>query len=127
MAEEKLEEIKRLYEKNFDKIKKCIGTEDLVSDELYEKYILPLSALIRISLDNKDGIGKPDNAAVRINNKLAHTDYDYRDLAFLVDISFQLFTMYRKKPEDFENITASTAFKIAYVLDADITELFSER
>jgi len=125
LSEEKLEEIKKLYEENFDKLKKCIGAEELISDEQYEKYILPLSALIRISLDNKDGTERPDNAAVRINNKLAFTDYDYRDLAFLVDISFQLFTMYRKKPEDFDNLTASTAFRIAYVLDADIKYLFS--
>ena len=125
LSDEKIDKIKKLYEKSFEQLKADIGSEDIISDEQYQKFIVPLSALIRISLDNKDSHKQSDNTAVRLNNRLAYTDYDYRDLAFLVDISFQLFTMYRKKPESFDNITASTAFKIAHVLNADICDIFS--
>ena len=124
LSEDKLNKIKQLYEGHFNYLKSALGKEEVLDDSLYENYILPISALIRISLDNKDDTVKEDNIAIRINNRLAFTDYDYRDLAFFTDISYQLFVMYRKKPDTFDNLTASTAFKIAHILDSDVSELF---
>lgn len=125
LSDYRLEEVRRKFDRTFSELQECIS-EDIITDELYETYILPLSAFIRLSLDNGNALSFDDldNAADRINYKLSFTDYGYRDLAFLSDITFRLFAIYRKKPDDYENIKAATAFKIAYILDSDVRNLF---
>lgn len=128
----KLKERNRFDETELEKIMECyrnifrtleISEDEFgnISDELYEKYVLPFIGMI----EEKKAEPFPDDyIAEKIVKAICNSGYKRNDISYLIGIDSHHLRGCIKGTFDFKKMQSGNVLKLCYLLDLDFKETF---
>lgn len=119
--ETELEKITKCYKNIFRILEMSVDEFGNISDELYEKYILPFSGMIE---EKKAAPFPDDHIAEKIVKAICYSGYKRNDISNLIGIDSHHLRGCIKGTFDFKKMQSGNALKLCYLLGLDFKDTF---